>query len=193
MLRVAITRAQPEADRTAERVRARGAEAIVAPLLTIVPCGYDTSTERRAGDHLYEHDWRARVPGRARRARAAWCWRLATRRQMRRARLASSMCAPPTATRMRWSIWPKRELDPAKGKVVHISGDHVGGDVSGKLRAAGFSVDWRLAYASIAAMILPDASARAFGCRALPQRRGRRRRICSPWRAERRASSLRAV
>src|SRR5512134_705011 len=33
MLRVAITRAQPEADRTAERVRARGAEAIVAPLL----------------------------------------------------------------------------------------------------------------------------------------------------------------
>jgi uroporphyrinogen-III synthase len=44
MLRVAITRAQPEADRTAERVRARGAEAIVAPLLTIVPCGYDTST-----------------------------------------------------------------------------------------------------------------------------------------------------
>ncbi|MBK8543629.1 MAG: uroporphyrinogen-III synthase [Caulobacteraceae bacterium] len=51
----------------------------------------------------------------------------------------------------------KAQLDPAKGKLIHIAGDHVAGDLGGDLRAAGFSVDWRLAYASIAAMVLPDA------------------------------------
>jgi uroporphyrinogen-III synthase len=44
-MRVAITRAMPEAEITAQRVRELGAEPVIAPLLTIVPCGYDTNTE----------------------------------------------------------------------------------------------------------------------------------------------------
>ena len=51
----------------------------------------------------------------------------------------------------------KRELDPAKGKLIHIAGDHVAGDLGGDLRAAGFSVERRLAYASVARQTLPEA------------------------------------
>src|SRR5690349_12810995 len=43
MKRVAITRAQPGADETASRLRALGAEPILAPLLSIVPCASNTN------------------------------------------------------------------------------------------------------------------------------------------------------
>src|SRR5262245_272902 len=43
MKRVAITRAQPGADETAARLRALGAEPVIAPLPTIAPCAFDTS------------------------------------------------------------------------------------------------------------------------------------------------------
>ena len=156
MLRVAITRAQPEAGRTAERVRARGADAIVAPLLTIVPCGYDTSTSgAQAIIFTSTNGVRAFPDARGARERLVLAVGDATANAAREAGFINVRSADGDANAL--VDLAKRELDPANGKLVHISGDHVGGDVSGKLRAAGFSVDWRLAYASIAAMILPDA------------------------------------
>src|SRR5262249_40353142 len=41
--RVAITRALPDAERTAERLRQRGAEPIIAPLLEVAPRTFDTN------------------------------------------------------------------------------------------------------------------------------------------------------
>jgi len=156
MLRVAITRAQPEAGRTAERVRARGADAIVAPLLTIVPCGYDTSTSgAQAIIFTSTNGVRAFPDARGARERLVLAVGDATANAAREAGFINVRSADGDANAL--VDLAKRELDPANGKLVHVSGDHVGGDVSGKLRAAGFSVDWRLAYASIAAMILPDA------------------------------------
>lgn len=156
MLRVAITRAQPEADRTAERVRARGAEAIVAPLLTIVPCGYDTNTTgAQAIIFTSTNGVRAFPDARGARERLVLAVGDATASAARDAGFINVRSADGDANAL--VELAKRELDPASGKLVHISGDHVGGDVSGKLRAAGFNVDWRLAYASIAAMVLPGA------------------------------------
>ena len=43
--RVAITRALPEAERTAEKLRARGAEPIVAPLLEVAPRAFATNLD----------------------------------------------------------------------------------------------------------------------------------------------------
>lgn len=156
MLRVAITRAQPEADRTAARVRARGAEAIVAPLLTIVPCGYDTNTSgAQAIIFTSTNGVRAFPDARGARERLVLAVGDATASAAREAGFLDVRSADGDANAL--VELAKRELDPVKGKLVHISGDHVGGDVSGKLRAAGFTVDWRLAYASIAAMALPEA------------------------------------
>ncbi|MEQ1820653.1 MAG: uroporphyrinogen-III synthase [Terricaulis sp.] len=156
MLRVAITRAQPEAERTAARVRARGAEAIVAPLLTIVPCGYDTSTSgAQAIIFTSTNGVRAFPDARGARERLVLTVGDATASAARDAGFIDVRSADGDVNAL--VELAKRELDPTKGKLIHISGDHVAGDVSGKLRAAGFSVDWRLAYASVAAMALPDA------------------------------------
>ena len=111
MLRVAITRAEPEASRTAARVRARD-----RLVLTVGDATAEAAREAGFNDvRSADGDVNALV------------------------------------------ALAKRELDPARGKLIHIAGDHVAGDLGGELRAAGFSVERRLAYASVAAAPLPPA------------------------------------
>lgn len=156
MLRVALTRAEPEASRTAERVRTRGAEAIVAPLLTIVPCGYDTSTEgAQAIIFTSTNGVRAFPDARGARDRIVLTVGDATAEAAREAGFNDVRSADGDVAAL--AALAKAALDPAKGKLVHIAGDHVAGDLGGELRAAGFTVERRLAYASVAAATLPDA------------------------------------
>lgn len=155
MLRVAITRAQPEADRTAERVRTRGHEAIVAPLLTIVPCGYDTSTEgAQAIIFTSSNGVRAFPDARGAKDRLVLAVGDATAAAAREAGFNHVLSADGNVSTL--AELAIRELDPAKGKLIHIAGDHVAGDLGGTLRAAGFSVERRLAYASVARGTLPE-------------------------------------
>jgi len=156
MLRVAITRAQPEADRTAERVRARGHEAIVAPLITIVPCGYDTNTEgAQAIIFTSSNGVRAFPDARGARDRIVLTVGDVTAAAAREAGFNDVRSANGDVRSL--AALAKRELDPARGRLIHIAGDHVAGDLGGELRAAGFSVERRLAYASVAAAPLPEA------------------------------------
>lgn len=156
MLRVAITRAEPEASRTAARVRARGAEAVVAPLLTIVPCGYDTSTEgAQALIFTSTNGVRAFPDVGGARDRIVLTVGDATAEAAREAGFSDVRSADGDVVAL--AALAKATLDPAKGKLVHIAGDHVAGDLGGDLRAAGFSVERRLAYASVAAIELPTA------------------------------------
>ncbi len=155
-LRVAITRAQPQAERTAELVRARGAEAIVAPLLTIVPCGYDTSTQgAQAIIFTSSNGVHAFPDARGARDRIVLAVGDATAEAAREAGFDDVRSADGDVRSL--AALAKAALDPAKGKLIHIAGDHVAGDLGGELRAAGFSVERRLAYASVAAFALPDA------------------------------------
>lgn len=155
-LRVAITRAQPQAERTAELVRARGAEAIVAPLLTIVPCGYNTSTEgAQAIIFTSSNGVRAFPDARGARDRIVLAVGDATAEAAREAGFNDVRSADGDVRSL--AALAKTALDPAKGKLIHIAGDHVAGDLGSELRAAGFSVERRLAYASVAAFALPDA------------------------------------
>ena len=156
MLRVAITRAEPEASRTAARVRARGAEAIVAPLIAIVPCGYDTNTEgAQAIIFTSTNGVRAFPDARGARDRLVLTVGDATAEAAREAGFNDVRSADGDVNAL--VALAKRELDPARGKLIHIAGDHVAGDLGGELRAAGFSVERRLAYASVAAAPLPEA------------------------------------
>ena len=156
MLRVAITRAEPEASRTAARVRARGAEAIVAPLIAIVPCGYDTNTEgAQAIIFTSTNGVRAFPDARGARDRLVLTVGDATAEAAREAGFNDVRSADGDVNAL--VALAKRELDPARGKLIHIAGDHVAGDLGGELRAAGFSVERRLAYASVAAAPLPAA------------------------------------
>ncbi len=156
MLRVAITRAEPEASRTAARVRARGAEAIVAPLIAIVPCGYDTNTEgAQAIIFTSTNGVRAFPDARGARDRLVLTVGDATAEAAREAGFSDVRSADGDVNAL--VALAKRELDPARGKLIHIAGDHVAGDLGGELRTAGFSVERRLAYASVAAAPLPPA------------------------------------
>jgi uroporphyrinogen-III synthase len=155
-LRVAVTRAEPEASRTAERIRARGAEAIVAPLLTIVPCGYDTNTEgAQALIFTSSNGVRAFPDARGARDRIVLAVGDATAEAARAAGFTDVRSADGDVGAL--AALAKATLDPTKGKLIHIAGDHVAGDLGGVLRAAGFSVERRLAYASVAAIALPEA------------------------------------
>lgn len=154
MKRVAITRALPEAEVTAARVRELGAEPVIAPLLTIVPCGYDTNIEDaqaliftsingvRAFPAIREaQDKIILAVGDATAAAA----RAAGHKDVRSADGdVASLAALAEAT-----------LDPAKGKIIHIAGEHIAGDLAGALQRAGYQIERRAAYAAVQANVLP--------------------------------------
>jgi len=151
VLRVAITRAAPENARTAERVRARGAEAILAPLLTITPRAHDTSTAG-AQALLFTSTNGVRAFGGARELPVLTVGD-ATADAAREAGFTKVHSADGDVTAL--AALARSTLDPARGKLLHIAGDHVAGDLNATLGAAGFSVERRLAYASLAATALP--------------------------------------
>jgi uroporphyrinogen-III synthase len=157
-LRVAVTRALPEAERTAERIRTRGHEAIVAPLLTIVPCGYDTNIEG-AQALLFTSIKGVRAFPHSRNARDVPVLTVgdATAEAARATGFTNVRSADGDATEL--VALAKATLQPAAGKLVHVTGDHVAGDIKGALEAAGFTVDRRVAYASVATTTLPEAFA----------------------------------
>jgi uroporphyrinogen-III synthase len=137
-------------------VRARGAEAIVAPLITIVPCGYDTNAEgAQALIFTSTNGVRAFPDARGARDRVVLTVGDATAAAAREAGFSDVRSADGDVRSL--AALAKAELDPEKGKLIHIAGDHVAGDLSGDLRAAGFNVERRLAYASVAASPLPEA------------------------------------
>lgn len=153
-VRVAVTRALPEANATAERLRALGAEPIVAPLLTIVPCAYDTNVEG-AQALLFTSTNGVRAFPDPRRARDVPVLTVgdATGEAARAAGFANVRSGNGDVAAL--AAVAEATLDPANGTLIHISGDHVAGDLSGALSAAGFSVERRIAYASVAASALP--------------------------------------
>lgn len=155
-MRVAITRAAPENERTAERVRARGAEPLLAPLITIIPCGYDTNVAD-AQALIFTSANGARAFPAIRDAQHCVVLTVgdATAEAARDAGFRDVRSADGDVDAL--AALAKAALDPARGKLVHIAGDRVAGDLAGQLRAAGFAFERRFAYVARAALTLPPA------------------------------------
>jgi uroporphyrinogen-III synthase len=159
MKRVAITRAAPGASQTAKLVRARGAEPVLAPLLTIEHRPFDTDiTGAQALIFTSGHG-----------VSAQW---LRNPEQRNVTVLAVGDATAEAARRMGYSgvlsadgdvaslvEQAKHMLDPARGSLIHISGAHVAGNLVAELTAVGFSVERRIAYEAVAASALPEAFA----------------------------------
>lgn len=153
-IRVAITRAMPDAERTAERVRTYGAEPVLAPLLTIMPCGYDTSTEgAQALIFTSSNGVRAFPDRRGARDKIVLTVGEATAEAARAAGFTDVRAAGGDVRALADLI--KASLDPGAGKLVHIRGTHVAGDLALALAGARFEIDARIAYAAIATPELP--------------------------------------
>lgn len=155
-LRVAITRAEPEAHATAARVRERGAEPVLAPLLRIAPLQFDTSLDGVQA-LLFTSANGVRAFAEASPARDVRVLAVgdATAAAARAAGFADVLSAAGDVDAL--AALARAELSPGRGALVHISGRHVAGDLAGGL--AGFNVERRVAYEALAAEQLPEALA----------------------------------
>lgn len=154
-LRVAITRTAQEAEKTAEHVRAFGAEPIMAPLITIAPRAFDTDVSG-AQALMFTSTNGVAAFARATSARGVNVLTVgdATAQAAREAGFKAVRSAAGDVEAL--SALARQTLDPGRGPVVHVTGTHVAGDLSGDLARAGFTYERRIAFDSIAATTLPD-------------------------------------
>jgi uroporphyrinogen-III synthase len=157
-LRVAVTRALPEAEATAARVRALGGEPVLAPLLTIAPRAFDVSLNGvQALLFTSSNGVRAFAAASDTGAVRVLAVGDATAEAARAAGFYDVRSAAGDVAAL--AALAAATLDPAAGKLVHIAGAQVAGDLAGALDAAGFKVERRIAYEARAAPALPPAFA----------------------------------
>jgi len=156
--RVAVTRAAPENARTAERLQQRGAIPFLAPLLDIEHRDFDVDLNdvqallftSSNGAHAFARQSKARsTPVLAVGDATAETARALGFAEVRSANGDVASLAALAA----------HELDPGNGKLLHVGGAHVAGDLGGVLAKAGFAVERRIGYEAKAAARLPDAFA----------------------------------
>lgn len=158
-LRVAITRSPPESRSTAERVRFYGAEPVLAPLLTIQPVAFESDVSG-AQALLFTSGNGVQVfalKNPSARKLTVLTVGDATADLARANGFAGVRSADGDVNALIEAA--KAVLDPSAGKVVHFSGAHVSGDLIGALQRAGFDAERRIAYAAVAADVLPAAFA----------------------------------
>lgn len=157
-LRVAITRAAPEAEMTAERVRALGALPVMAPLLMIEPRAFETGLEH-AQALMFTSSNGVRAFAAASNARTVRVLAVgdATAQAARAAGFTDVRSADGDVASL--AALARASLDPRAGKLVHVAGAHVAGDLGAMLADAGFEVERRIAYDARAAGALPAAFA----------------------------------
>jgi uroporphyrinogen-III synthase len=153
--RIAITRALPEAEGSAARLRQLSGEPIVAPLLEIAPlqCSADTSGVQallftsangvRAAQASLERALPVLAVGDAT-ARAASQAGFANVRSAQGD--VAALAAMAAAT-----------LDPKAGALLYLSGAHVAGDLIGALHAAGYDARRAIVYDARIVDVLPAA------------------------------------
>lgn len=158
MLRVAITRAQPEAEATAARVRAMGAEPVQAPLLIIGPRSFDADIRGvQALLFTSANGVRAFAAASSVRDRAVFTVGDSTADAARAAGFADVRSANGEVSAL--AALARDRLDPARGTLLHLSGADIAGDLVGMLSAAGFRAERRIAYSARAADAPPPALA----------------------------------
>lgn len=158
MLRVAITRAQPEAESTAVRVRAMGAAALLTPLLIIEPRAFDADVHGvQALLFTSANAVRAFAAASPARDRAVLAVGDASADAARVVGFANVRSAKGEVSAL--AALAKDRLDPAQGTVLHFSGAHIAADLAGVLSAAGFRTERRVCYAARAVEALPPGLA----------------------------------
>lgn len=158
-MRLLVTRPEPEAARTAEALRARGHEVLVAPLMRIEPV-----------DAAFDGPWTAVVLTSARAVRAVG----ARLRDMEIMRLPAFTVGDRTAEAARAAGFGEvisadgalRELARAVAarcagrgaRLLYLAGDDRSGDLAGDLAAHGIAVNTVVVYRAVAAdALFPDA------------------------------------
>lgn len=160
-MKVLVTRAEPGAGRTAEGLRERGLTPVIAPMLTIRPSA-EIALDLQGVQALAftsANGVRAWANARTERGLPALCVGDATAAAAREAGFENKMSAGGDVGDLIQMI--RKRMDKAAGRIVHIRGSHVTGDLAGSLRAAGFAAEEAAAYEAVSAGQLPDTAREA--------------------------------
>lgn len=162
-MRLLLTRPEPEAQRTAAALRARGHDVVVAPVLQIEPIvdapigagpwSAIVVTSANAAQALLAHQGRdalVEIPAFAVGARSGEAMRAAGFADVTSAAGGVEDLVRLVAAR----------LQPA-ALLLYVAGEQRAGDLAGDLRRRGFAVEMVLAYRATAAARLPEAGAEA--------------------------------
>ncbi|MGK2922802.1 MAG: uroporphyrinogen-III synthase [Methyloceanibacter sp.] len=160
LMRVLVTRPEPDARGEADALRARGYEPVLAPLLEIeflkgVPLDLDGAqavviTSRNALRALADHPQREEVA-----ALPLFAVGEATAWAGRQFGFSEVTIGPGTGAGLPPII--RREVHPEKGPLVHIGAEKVAFDLQGALEEDGFELRRVVLYRSHPVEILPDA------------------------------------
>ena len=160
-MKVLIPRAEPGAHRTADGIAALGLKPVVAPFLTIRP-STDIALDLAGVQALAftsANGVRAWANVRAERNLPALCVGDATAAAAREAGFGDTLSAGGDVGDLIQLI--RRRLDKASGRIIHVRGSHVTGDLAGSLRDAGFEAEEAAAYEAVAAATLPETAREA--------------------------------
>jgi uroporphyrinogen-III synthase len=162
-VRFIVTRPEEEARTVAARLAAAGHEVVSAPLLAIAersgvipPIDYQAVlvTSANGARALARHPDRQRLESVAVHAVGP-----ASAAAMRREGFGSVQQAGGDVRALIEQV--RRDLDPASGRLLYVSGETVSGDLEGALSAAGFAVDRVVLYAAEPAKALPKTASTA--------------------------------
>ncbi|MGE0829030.1 MAG: uroporphyrinogen-III synthase [Hyphomonadaceae bacterium] len=157
-LRALVTRAEPEAQETAARIRARGHAAFVAPLLRIKDRAGDVRLESaQALLFTSANGVRAFARQSEERGLPVYCVGDATAAAARAAGFAKVKSADGDAGAL--VALAVHALDPRAGALLHMSGADLASDIAAELRALGFRAERRIVYEAAAAGALPASAA----------------------------------
>jgi uroporphyrinogen-III synthase len=163
IVRLLLTRPEPDAQRTATALRAHGHDVIIAPLLRIEPV---TDAQIGAGP------WAAvlitsanAAPVVAARARMTELRALPVFAVGRRSADAMAAAGFADVTSADGDVSDLVRLVAARlqpvARLLYLAGEDRSGDLAGDLRARGFAVETAVIYRAVAATSLPTAAAQA--------------------------------
>ena len=159
--RVAITRAQPEAERSAEKLRALGADPVVAPLLEVKDRAFDADIGGvQALLFTSANGERASARKIADRTLPALAVGDATARAARDAGFTDVRSAGGDVAAL--SALANASLNPKAGTLLYLAGADVAADLVGWLIAAGFTATRRIVYEARVVAALPAVYSQPF-------------------------------
>ncbi|MFZ2028811.1 MAG: uroporphyrinogen-III synthase [Vitreimonas sp.] len=159
--RIAITRALPEADRTAEKLRALGADPVVAPLLETKDRAFDSDiTGIQALLFTSANGVRATARKITDRDLPTLAVGDATARAARDAGFQDVRSAGGDVAAL--SALANGSLNPKDGTLLYLSGADVAADLVGWLIAAGFTATRRIVYEARVVAALPPIYTQPF-------------------------------
>ncbi|MES1202297.1 MAG: uroporphyrinogen-III synthase [Pseudomonadota bacterium] len=153
-MRIAVTRSEPDASHTSERLRALGAEAVLAPLLVIETRAFDATLDGvQALLFTSANGVRAFAERSAAREIVALTVGDATAEAARACGFREAHSADGDVATL--AAFVQHLCDPKRGRLVHIAGADVAGDLVGALTSAGFDAERRVAYEAVAVTQAP--------------------------------------